>query len=118
MQALALQLEVGRFSHPNDVDRKRIERAVATRSRYRYVSPSVLPVARGYRIESPCCSRNIDAEGGVVDIALIQYEDDARVWRLYQKNHAEGRWDLHDTYTRLPDLLDRVKSDPDRQFWQ
>lgn len=41
--------------HPNDVDRKRIERAIKTRKRYRYVSPSVLAVSGGYRIESPCC---------------------------------------------------------------
>lgn len=32
---------VGMPAHPNDLDRKRIERALKARKRYRYVSPSV-----------------------------------------------------------------------------
>ena len=48
------------FAHPNDLDRKRIERALKVRKRYRYVTPNVTTTVGGYRIESPCCSRNID----------------------------------------------------------
>ena len=66
MASTSSDLGPRRFGHPNDLDRKRIERALAKRARYRYVLPRVLPEARGYRIESPCCSRNIDAEGGVI----------------------------------------------------
>jgi hypothetical protein len=104
--------------HPNDLDRKRIERALAARKRYRYVTPSVTRAAGGYRIESPCCSRNIDAEGGVIDVALINYREDEGIWVLYRKDHGRGAWEFESAYGRLNDLLDRLTTDPDRQFWQ
>jgi hypothetical protein len=34
----------------------------------------VEPVAGGYRIVSPCCSRNIDQAVGLIDIARIEWE--------------------------------------------
>ncbi|MBB6254464.1 hypothetical protein [Nitrospirillum iridis] len=107
---------LGRGPHPNDVDRKRIERALAARQRYLYVQPSVLPAAHGYRIESPCCSRNIDATGGVIDVALIEYRQDG--WRLYRRDHGRAAWELHGSYGRLRDLLDLLNTDADRLFWQ
>lgn len=107
-----------RSAHPNDVDRKRIERALEKRSRYRYVSPSVLPVTDGYRIESPCCSRNVDPDGGLVDVALIQFCDETRIWRLFRRDHDAGEWVHHAAYHRLPELLEFLNVDPDRQFWQ
>ncbi len=103
---------------PNDVDRKRIERALARRERYRYVSPSVRTVTRGYRIESPCCSRNLDPSGGIVDIALLQYVPGRRVWQLYRRDHAARQWKLYDTYDRLHHLLQELNTDPERIFWQ
>lgn len=54
------EVPVGLIAHPNELDRKRIERALISRKHYRYVLPSVTPVKAGYLIESPCCSRNID----------------------------------------------------------
>ena len=118
MSSAILQLDLARFAHPNDVDRKRIERSLEARSRYRYVSPRVVPVIDGYRIESPCCSRNIDAEGGVIDVALIQFQEDVRTWRLYRRNHAESTWELYESYSRLKELLELLNTDPERRFWQ
>lgn len=104
--------------HPNEFDRKRIERALAARQRYRYVAPSVVAIAGGYRIESPCCSRNVDTEGGVIDVAFIEYHVASQTWRLYQKDHAKAEWMLEACYGRLHEALDKLKEDPDRKFWQ
>lgn len=109
---------VRQAAHPNEFDRKRIERAIATRKRYRYVSPQVATVADGYRIESPCCSRNIDPEGRVIDIALMLYDAESEEWHLFRKDHARGTWELHSTYERLIELLDGLNADPERTFWQ
>lgn len=105
-------------AHPNAFDLKRIERAIASRKRYRYVSPKVEGVTDGYRIESPCCSRNIDPEGGIVDVALLQYDSERGRWHLYRKDHVSGTWELHSAYDRLVELLEQLNTDPDRKFWQ
>lgn len=105
-------------AHPNDFDRKRIERAIKERKRYRYVSPRVVAVENGYRVESPCCSRNIDPEGGIVDVALLLHDDDRAKWQLFRKDHGKGTWELHSSYERMTDLLDRLNVDPERKFWQ
>jgi hypothetical protein len=125
MPSVALKKLIGETAtrpspHPNDFDRKRIERALQSRKRYRYVSPSVAVVAGGYRIESPCCSRNIDPDGGVIDVALILYEVDAdgAAWQLFRKDHDSETWELDSTYERLIELLDRLNVDPERLFWQ
>jgi hypothetical protein len=104
--------------HPNDFDRRRIERALKARKRYRYVSPNVAAVAGGYRIESPCCSRNIDPDGGIVDVALLIYDGIHEAWQLFRKDHAKRAWELDSTYGRLIELLDELNSDPGRKFWQ
>ncbi len=104
--------------HPNDFDRRRIERALKARQRYRYVSPSVAAVAGGYRIESPCCSRNIDADGGVVDIALLIFDTGRAAWQLFRKDHIRRAWEFHSSYARLIELLDELNADPEREFWQ
>ncbi len=109
---------IGRSAHPNDFDRRRIERALKTRKRYRYVTPSVAVVTDGYRIESPCCSRNIDPEGGIVDVALLLHDADHRAWQLFRKDHQRGTWELHSSYDRLIELLDQLNADPERKFWQ
>lgn len=116
MAANAFTAEGGALQ-PNAFDRKRIERALADRSRYRYVKPAVRTVEGGFRIESPCCSRRVDANGGVVDIALLRYPEPGR-WDLYRKDHAAAEWLLHETYEELGDLLDELKQDPQRMFWQ
>jgi hypothetical protein len=103
---------------PNEFDRRRIERALEARQRYRYVRPSVVPVDGGYRIESPCCSRNIDPDGGIIDVALLLYADRYGHWRLFRKDHERKSWEFHSTYLRLHELLDGLNTDVDRTFWQ
>lgn len=103
---------------PNELDRRRIERALEHRKRYRYVTPSVQPIAGGYLVRSSCCSRNVDPDGGVVDIALLLQEAGARSWRLYRKHHESRQWLLHSTHARLIDALEPLNGDPQRQFWQ
>ena len=104
--------------HPNEVDCKRIERALAQRHRYRYVSPEVCPTQQGYRIESPCCSRNVDKDGGVIDIAWIEYDAASRSWRLHRKDHAQSTWLLYQEFETLAQLLQQLNLDPERIFWQ
>ncbi|MCK9915677.1 hypothetical protein MXD81_41620 [Microbacteriaceae bacterium K1510] len=109
---------MGPPAHPNEVDRKRIERALKSRQRYRYVTPRVVAVPSGYRVESPCCSRNIDANGGIVDVALVLYDDDRVRWQLFRKDHKQAIWDLDNSYGGLDELLERLNADPERKFWQ
>lgn len=105
-------------AHPNDLDRKRIERALKSRKRYRYVTPKVHATKGGYRIESACCSRNIDKEGGIVDIALLLFDAEQAAWMLFRKNHGTRMWELDSTHLRLVDLLDLLNADAERRFWQ
>jgi len=105
-------------AHPNDLDLKRIERALGMRKRYRYVSPSVAAVAGGYRIESPCCSRNIDPDGGIIDVALLLHDADRAAWRLFRKDHEKAVWEFESSHGRLIDLLERLTVDAERKFWQ
>jgi hypothetical protein len=102
---------------PNEVDSRRIERALAGRSRYRYVHPEVHWERDGYRISSPCCSRNIDAQGGVIEIARLEFTAKPGRWHLYSRDHAAGCWVLQAS-GRLHELIDRLKHDPERIFWQ
>ena len=104
--------------HPNDVDLKRIEKALSARTRYRYVSPEVCAEEGGYRIQSPCCSRNIDKDGGVIDIARLEYVDEPPLWRLYRKDHALHEWQLYGEFSALGAVLQLLNRDPDRIFWQ
>jgi hypothetical protein len=119
MQSAVLSQNTTRpFAHPNDLDRRRIERSLQTRNRYRYVTPQVATTIGGYRIESPCCSRNIDKDGGMVDVALLLHDSDGAQWELFRKDHANGRWQLDSTHQRLPSALERLNIDPERTFWQ
>ena len=105
-------------AHPNDLDRKRIERAIKARKRYRYVTPRVLGTEGGYRIESACCSRNIDPDGGIVDIALMIFDPDQEAWQLFRKNHDTRVWELDSIHDRLKELLELLNADSERRFWQ
>lgn len=104
---------------PNEVDLCRVVRAIGQRRRYRYVSPQITPVeGGGYRIASPCCSRNIDKDGGVIDIALLHYLPGACVWQLYRKDHEIGQWQLYSVCGALTEVLAALQEDPERVFWQ
>lgn len=104
-------------AHPNEFDCKRIERSLSKRVRYRYVSPHVIPddTEQGYRIESPCCSRNVEASGGIIDIALVKYFDPH--WLLYRKDHEYGTWVLHSVVDTLGEALEILLPDEERVFW-
>lgn len=104
--------------HPNELDRRRIQRALEKRKRYRYVTPEVRGIAGGYEIVSACCSRNIDPAGGVIDIARLEFLAPARLWALYRKDHGTRCWVRHGEYPALPEILELLNEDPDRQFWQ
>jgi hypothetical protein len=109
---------VGLKAHPNEVDRKRIECALGSRRRYRYVLPSVKQVKGGYLIESPCCSRDIDKDGGVIDVALLHHDAVCGLWKLFWKDHARGIWQFHSVHQRLSAVTDELNADLDRVFWR
>lgn len=104
--------------HPNELDLRRIRRALGQRSRYRYVQPSVEPTGNGYLVRSPCCSRSIDSAGGTIDVALIEWRPDLVLWSLLRKDHAADCWVEDSRFARLADLFDRLNSDPLKLFWQ
>lgn len=111
-------VDFSRPRQPNDLDYKRIERALQSRRRYRYVTPILLRTANGYRVQSPCCSRNIDPDGGVIDIALLLFDEKKGNWRLLRKDHTLGVWELDSEYVRLAELLSYLNEDAERRFWQ
>jgi hypothetical protein len=117
MAAVQTKVGTGGISQPNEFDRKRIERALAERSRYRFVKPLLRVVDGGFRIESPCCSRRVDSSGAVVDVALLLHRNQGE-WSLYRKDHSAAQWLLHATYETLAALLEQLKVDPDQLFWQ
>lgn len=107
-----------------DLLQHRLERALRERVRYRYVHPRVLGEPDGgYRIESPCCSRNVDPTGGVIDIALLQPCPAAGGggptghWMMFSRDHAAGRWQSHGEPGTLDQLLDILCVDAERVFW-
>ena len=98
----------------SEVARRRVLRALRERRRYRYVRPDVLPRDGGFVVVSPCCSRNVDPQGGVIDIAWIQPLGTR--WRLHHRDHATGRW-TPCADGALPRLLALLCADPGRVFW-
>lgn len=108
----------GRMLHPNELDLRRIVRLLEKRARYRYVSPVVEAFEEGYRIQSACCSRNIDASGGVIDIAWIVYDAECGAWNLYHKDHGRGSWQFYLAAGRLDAAMAHLNEDPARVFWQ
>jgi hypothetical protein len=104
--------------HPNEMDRRRIVKALERRKRYRYVTPEIHDLESGYLIQSSCCSRNVDPDGGIIDIARIEYHIGHQRWWLFHKNHEIGHWIMHGEYTSLAQILELLKQDPDRRFWQ
>lgn len=98
-----------------ELTRRRIVRALAERKRYRYVKPTVTTTEEGWLITSPCCSRNVDPAGGVIDIARLSRDGES--WRLHARNPARSDWSLHSTAARLEILLQHLCTDEERVFW-
>lgn len=125
-----------------DLASRRLERlirdALSQRSRYRYVQPRVEREGLGWKVVSPNCSRNVDPDGGEIDIAWlvpgelaaagevasageagkVAVAGEAGPWRLYARDHAEGCWRLRRQDAALQPLLDHLCADPARDFWQ
>jgi hypothetical protein len=99
-----------------DLTQRRLERALRLRARYRYVRPQVLRDGRGFRIQSPCCSRKIDPTGGVIDIALLLPQGGHR-WSLYGRDHQAQTWALRLEHEPLDVLLEVLCKDSEHQFW-
>lgn len=95
--------------------RRRVLRALAARGRYRYVQPALEDTPLGWVITSPCCSRNIDPDGGVIDIARLQQADGH--WLLYSRDHALDCWVLHSRSRTIDAPLRALCEDPQRVFW-
>jgi hypothetical protein len=84
--------------------------------RYRYVRPQVLQEGVAFRIQSPNCSRNVDASGGTIDIALL-VPHGPNQWCLCSRDHALGEWVPRLQNAALDDALDALCVDAERQFW-
>lgn len=113
---VAVQAQVLR--HPNEFDLARIGRDLGRRQRYRDVQPRVDPVEHGYLVRSACCSRSIDPDGGEIDVALIHWDEPLARWRLLRKDHKAAAWLEDSRHFRLSEAVDRLNTDPRRQFWQ
>lgn len=98
-----------------DLTQRRIERALRKRERYRYVQPEVQALEQGWCVRSPCCSRRVDAQGGVIDIAWLTPLGAAR-WRLHARDHGEARWRAV-AEGSLQQLLEHLVGDPLHEFW-
>ncbi len=98
-----------------DLTARRIERALSRRVRYRYVQPHLTAGPTGWIVSSPCCSRNVDPEGGDILIAWFERLDDG--WAVHWRAHSQDRWVLHSQADSLAPLLDVVCRDEERIFW-
>ena len=112
----------------SDLMIRRLERALRERVRYRYVEPLVLREGESFRIQSPCCSRNVDPSGGLIDIALLTPgtagahgatgAGGAGVsWSLSARDHLKSVWRVCLSDAPLALLLDALCVDSERQFW-
>lgn len=100
-----------------DLDRRRIERALPARSRYKYVQPRVVRERHGWKVVSPNCSRNVDAGGGEIDIAWFLPDGSGR-WLLHARDHGRGTWVLKAADLTLAEALQIVVADAAREYWQ
>lgn len=99
-----------------DLIQLRLQRALRERQRYRYVTPRVTTQGEGFLIQSPCCSRHVDPQGGVIDIALLMPMTCGH-WSLSSRDHAIRAWvpQLQDQPLEL--LLEALCVDTERVFW-
>jgi hypothetical protein len=100
------------------LDARRIENALRRRARYKYVHPHVVGEGTGWKVVSPNCSRNIDADGGEIDIAWLLPDAEAGLWQLFSRDHAQACWTLQRRRQTLAALLEHLCTDPEREFWQ
>lgn len=108
-------LRVSAVVSERELTRRRIERALHDRRRYRYVKPAVTTTEEGWLITSPCCSRNVDPDGGVIDIAWLTCRHE--IWHLHARNAGRSEWELQASDPRLATLLELLCADEERVFW-
>ena len=99
------------------LDARRIERALQARTRYKYVHPRVEREGLGWKVVCSTCSRNIDPQGGEIDIAWLVPHDGGG-WLLFSRDHALDLWQLRRQGDSLPAALAHLCADPDREYWQ
>ncbi|MEK8033377.1 hypothetical protein AACH06_21370 [Ideonella sp. DXS29W] len=99
------------------LDAARIAKALHARARYKYVHPRVLREGQGWKVVSPNCSRNIDPQGGEIDIAWLVPRDEGG-WQLYARDHRQGCWRHKHDAPSLTALLAHLCADPHREYWQ
>jgi len=99
-----------------DFTQRHLERVLRERVRYRYVQAQVLREGEAFRIEAPCCSRKVDPEGGVIDIARLTPLADGQ-WQLQARDHAAGQWQPSQETGPLDLLLDLLCVDEQRIYW-
>lgn len=99
-----------------DLTLHRMQRALRERVRYRYVQPQILREGDCFRIQSPCCSRNVDTSGGMIDIALL-IPNGLNSWSLCSRDHANQTWVAQLRGLPIDALLDALCVDDARQFW-
>jgi len=98
-----------------DADLQRIVQALAGRSRYRYVQPLVQREGAGWKIVSPNCSRQIDPEGGLIDIAWLCPSGGR--WQVHARRHQPAQWERVAQGLSLDEALAQVCLDPVGRFW-
>lgn len=117
------RLSLASSGHLQDLTGVRIVRALKGRQRYRYVQPSVVVNQAGWQVNSPCCSRNVDPQGGEIPIALVtfcqaRHSQRARgLWQLFCRDHQSKQWVLHTESASLDALLHTLCADDGRVFW-
>jgi hypothetical protein len=99
------------------LDRARIARALGKRERYKYVRPRVEREGLGWKVVSPNCSRSVDPAGGEIEIAWLVPASNGQ-WLLHARDHGAGCWVLKAAGLRMDEALQRLCSDPQREFWR
>lgn len=99
-----------------DFERARILQSLERRERYKYVQPRVECEGTGWKIVSPNCSRNIDRDGGDIDIAWLVRKGGQ--WQIHARDHVRGAWVLKAAGLTLTAALDLLCADTAREFWQ
>ena len=99
------------------LESERIRQALEERTRYKYVQPRVVREGLGWKVVSPNCSRNVDPQGGEVDIAWLVPSNGGE-WLLFSRDHAQDCWQLRHHERSLSAVLAHLCADHEREFWQ
>lgn len=110
------RVHLGPRSEVVPLERVRIEKALATRERYKYVQPRVEREGAGWKVVSPNCSRTVNADGGEIDIAWL-VPTGTGAWQLHARDHARGTWVPKAQASNLDEALAKLCADVLHEFW-